>query len=93
MTEDTPCDLSEIVNTLSQYVKGDFLTDGPEERQNPLLRSKPDVSKLKPLRKLDRTDEKFVAVDCSTRTLRRANNWGIYLLRTTYTLIEGRKVD
>ena len=34
-----------------------------------------------------------MAVDCSTRTLRRANNWGIYLLRVSSADVKGRDVN
>lgn len=33
-----------------------------------------------------------MAVDCSTRTLKRASNWGIYLLRVAYALVKGLDV-
>jgi hypothetical protein len=35
----------------------------------------------------------FIAVDCSTRALKRANNWGIYLMRAAYATVRGREVD
>lgn len=34
----------------------------------------------------------FVAVDCSTRTLKRANNWGVYLMRAAYAFVKEREV-
>ncbi|MDH5635481.1 MAG: DNA double-strand break repair nuclease NurA, partial [Candidatus Bathyarchaeota archaeon] len=45
-----------------------------------------------PLRKMKSCDVHFMAVDCSTRTLKRANNWGIYLFRTAYALVRRRDV-
>jgi len=42
---------------------------------------KPDVSLIRPLNKITTYTGSFVAVDCSTRTLKRANNWGVYLAR------------
>jgi hypothetical protein len=53
---------------------------------------KPDVSRIKPLRKPREFAGTFVAVDCSTRTIKRANNWGIYLMRTAYASTERREV-
>ena len=34
-----------------------------------------------------------MAVDCSTRTLKRANNWGIYLMRVSFAVVRDRSVD
>jgi hypothetical protein len=48
---------------------------------------------IKPLKKLKRFIGHFLAVDCSTRTLKRANNWGIYLMRATYASVKEREVD
>ena len=35
----------------------------------------------------------FIAIDCSTRTLKRANNWGIYLMRVSCASVRERAVD
>jgi len=48
---------------------------------------------LKPLKKIDVSDAQFFAVDCSTRTLKRAHNWGIYLFRATYATVKKREVQ
>ncbi len=34
-----------------------------------------------------------MAVDCSTRTIKRANNWGIYLMRPSFAVVRNRVVD
>jgi hypothetical protein len=60
-------------------------------RGEPVITKKPDKSKIKPLKKASAFNGNFVAVDCSTRTLKRANNWGIYLMRVAYTYIRERK--
>ena len=54
---------------------------------------KPERSKIKPLKKLNRYDGCFLAVVCSTRTSKRANNWGIYLMRVAYPSVRERDVD
>jgi hypothetical protein len=53
----------------------------------------PEVSLIKPLKKVDSFCGTFVAVDCSTRTLKRANNWGIYLMRTAHVFVKEREVE
>jgi hypothetical protein len=57
------------------------------------LSIKPDASLIKPLKRMDIFSGMFVAVDCSTRTLKRANNWGIYLMRAAYAVVRERNVD
>jgi hypothetical protein len=34
-----------------------------------------------------------MAVDCSTRTVKRANNWGIYLMRPSFAVVRNRVVN
>lgn len=34
-----------------------------------------------------------MAVDCSTRTIKRANNWGIYLMRPSFAIVKNRIVN
>jgi hypothetical protein len=86
-------DLAEMKKKLKKYVDKGREVGYHEVREEPVIVGKPDGSKIKPLRKVSSCDANFLAVDCSTRTLKRANNWGIYLLRTTYALVKGRKVD
>jgi hypothetical protein len=93
MVEDIINGLSEVVKTLARYVEDGFTIQRLEQKREPIVLSKPDASKFKPLKKLHGYDVKFVAVDCSTRTLKRANNWGVYLLRVAYAMVENRKVN
>jgi hypothetical protein len=86
-------DLTEMKKKLSEYVDKGRVVGYHEERKEPVIAVKPDKSKIKPLRKVKSCDVHFLAVDCSTRTLKRANNWGIYLMRPTYASVEGRNVD
>ena len=85
-------DLAGMKKKLSEYVNKGRVLGYHEVRKEPVIAVKPDKSKIKPLRKVKKCDVHFMAVDCSTRTLKRANNWGIYLFRTAYALVRGRDV-
>lgn len=52
-----------------------------------------DPARIKPIRKMAECNTPFFAVDCSTRTLKRAYNWGIYLFRVVYVAVRGREVQ
>ncbi|MDI6904091.1 MAG: DNA double-strand break repair nuclease NurA [Candidatus Bathyarchaeia archaeon] len=93
MAEGIINDLSEVVKTLARYVENGFTIQSLEQKRESLVLSKPDASKFTPLKRLDSYSEKLVAVDCSTRTLKRAHNWGIFMLRTAHALVENREVD
>ncbi len=86
-------DLAEMKKKLSEYVNKGRVVGYREVRKEPVIGVKPDKSRIRPLGKMKRCEIHFLAVDCSTRTLKRANNWGIYLLRTAYALVKGREVD
>jgi len=86
-------DLAAMEKKLSLYVDKGRVTGAVEVREEPVIAVKPDKSLIKPLKRMSRFDGHFLAVDCSTRTLKRANNWGIYLMRATYASVKGRNVD
>ena len=86
-------DLAEMKKKLSFYVDKGRVTGYMEVKEEPVVAVKPDVSKIRPLKKVSSYGGQFLAVDCSTRTLKRANNWGVYLMRTAYTSVEGRNVN
>jgi len=86
-------DLDEMKKKLSEYIDKGRVVGYQKIRKEPVIAEKPDKSKIKPLRKMVKCDAHFMAVDCSTRTLKRANNWGVYLLRTAYASVRGRDVD
>lgn len=86
-------DLAEMEKKLSEYVDKGRIVGYREFRKEPVIAVKPDTSKIKPLKKMEKCDAYFIAVDCSTRTLKRANNWGVYLLRTAYASVKGRDVN
>jgi len=84
--------LEEMKKKLGEYVNKGRVIGFHEVRKEPVIAVTPDKSRIKPLRKMKRCDVHFMAVDCSTRTLKRANNWGIYLFRTAYALVRRRDV-
>jgi len=86
-------DLAEMTKKLKEYVDKGRAVGYHEVKEEPVIAGKPDSSKIKPLRKMDSCDVRFLAVDCSTRTLKRANYWGVYLLRSAFALVKGRDVD
>ena len=86
-------DLVALKTKLKSYVdKGRQIGFGNIKPQ-PLIVTKPDMTKIKPLKKVKKCDSRFLAVDCSTRTLKRAHNWGVYLMRVAYASVENRKVN
>jgi len=86
-------DFIDMEKKLKFYIDKGRVTGAIEVREEPVIAVKPDVSMIKPLKKLKNFSGHFLAVDCSTRTLKRANNWGIYLMRAAYALVKGHDVD
>jgi len=85
-------DLEDMKKKLGEYVDKGRVVGFHEVKEEPVIAVKPDKSKIKPLRKMKSCDVHFMAVDCSTRTLKRASNWGIYVFRTSSALVRGRDV-
>ncbi|UCF58575.1 MAG: DNA double-strand break repair nuclease NurA, partial [Candidatus Bathyarchaeota archaeon] len=85
-------DLLEMNKKLGEYIDRGRAIGFHETRKEPVIAVTPDKSKIKPLRKMENCDVHFIAVDCSTRTLKRANNWGVYLFRTAYASVKKRDV-
>jgi hypothetical protein len=86
-------DLTEITRKLREYIDKGRVIGYKEVKEEPAIMVKPDKSKIKPLKKMNEFKGHFLAVDCSTRTLKRANNWGIYLMRVAYASVQGRNVN
>jgi len=93
MDENVKTDFADMQKKLKFYVDKGRVTGSIEVREEPVISAKPDVSLIKPLKRITRFSGSFVAVDCSTRTLKRANNWGIYLMRAAYASVKERDVD
>jgi len=86
-------DLAEMKKKLSEYIDKGRAVSYQGVKEEPVTAVKLDTSKFKPLKRVDSSNAHFHAVDCSTRTLKRANNWGIYLMRAAYASVKGRDVD
>jgi hypothetical protein len=86
-------DFSDMETKLKVYVDKGRVSSQPTVQEEPFTTVKPNASLMKPLKHMDSHAGCFIAVDCGTRTLKRANNWGIYLMRASCVTVEGRKVD
>ena len=86
-------DIRDIVDALRKYVEKGWSPVSIQLREEPKLLETPSKEKIKPLRRTEAKDIKFLAVDCSTRTLKRAHNWGIYIFRVSYALVQNRNVE
>jgi hypothetical protein len=93
MNENIKADFAEMEKKLKFYMDKGRVTGSIEVREEPVISVKPDASWIKPLKKMSRFSGSFAAVDCSTRTLKRANNWGVYLMRAAYASVKERDVD
>lgn len=86
-------DLSDMERRLRDYIDRGRIPGATRAKEEPTIAVKPNAARIRPLKKFDKFEGRFLAVDCSTRTLKRANNWGIYLMRAAYTLVKRRNVD
>jgi len=86
-------DLEQMLKKLNKYVNRGCLIDDKKIESEPPVSLKPEVEKIRPLKHVRDSSLLFVAVDCSTRTLKRANNWGIYVMRVAYAMVKERNVD
>lgn len=93
MDKSIEVDFAEMEHKLKFYVDKGRIALGSQVKEEPLITVKPDASLMKPLKKVTTYMGSFIAVDCSTRTLKRANNWGIYLMRASYASVRERTVD
>lgn len=84
---------NEMKKILKNYVEKGQVVSLRDVKDEPSISVKPTLAKIAPLKKMKTCDVHFFAVDCSTRTLKRANNWGIYLLRASYATVKKRSVD
>jgi hypothetical protein len=85
-------DFDEMAKRLSLYADKGRVAGPQEMKSESMVNVRPDASRIRPLNSVDSYQGRFLAVDCSTRTLKRANNWGIYLMRPCFACVEGRNV-
>jgi hypothetical protein len=78
---------------LKCYVNKGHVTGAGVSQEEPVTNVRPDASLIKPLKQIDDFVGSFMAVDCSTRTIKRANNWGIYLMRPSFAVVKNRVVN
>jgi hypothetical protein len=93
MIQGIDADFNDMETKLKIYVDKGKISNQPAVQQEPLTTVKPNASLIKPLKHMESHTGCFIAVDCGTRTLKRANNWGIYLMRASCVTVEERKVD
>jgi hypothetical protein len=93
MSKALDADFTDMERKLGLYMDKGSVAVATGSREEPVTAVKPDASWIKPLRKVRSHKGSYVAVDCSTRTLKRANNWGVYLMRATYASVKARAVD
>ena len=86
-------DLSDMEKKLKCYVEKGRVAGSREIREEPMISVQPDASFIKPLKKVTTYPSSFLAVDCSTCILKRANNWGVYLMRASCVTVKKRQVD
>jgi hypothetical protein len=86
-------DLAEMEKKLKYYTQNGIGSDSDNSLEEHVISITPEASQIRPLRKIDKFSGTFIAVDCSTRTLKRANNWGIYLMRIAYVFVKERRVE
>ncbi len=93
MSNEVRADFAEMKEILRTYVERGQMVGFTEVKDEPSIAVKPTLANITPLNKMKTCDVHFFAVDCSTRTLKRANNWGVYLFRASYATVRKRNVD
>jgi hypothetical protein len=86
-------DFTDMEKKLQCYADKGRVAGGAEVIEEPMISVRADASLIKSLKKIGAHGGSFTAVDCSTRTLKRANNWGVYLMRPAYAIVKKRAVD
>ncbi len=86
-------DFLDMEHKLKCYVDKGCLPGANEAQEEPTVNAVPNVSRIKPLAHQSDFTGCFMAVDCSTRTIKRANNWGIYLMRPSFAIVRQRLVN
>ncbi len=93
MDKTLQADFNEMKKILKNYVEKGCIINFIDVRVEPSIAIKLAPTKIAPITKMKSCNVHFFAVDCSTRTLKRANNWGIYLFRVSSATVRNRNVD
>jgi hypothetical protein len=93
MTQPVDKDFFEMERKLKCYVDRGHVEGAAEAREEPTTNVTPNPRLVRPLRRKRDFEGSFMAVDCSTRTIKRANNWGIYLMRPSFAIVKNRIVN
>jgi len=93
MDKEVQRDFTKMKEILRTYIDKGQTADFLKTSDEPKIAIKPIRANITPLNNMQPCGGHYLAVDCSTRTLKRANNWGIYLLRVSYAAVEKRDVD
>ncbi|MFP3985135.1 MAG: DNA double-strand break repair nuclease NurA [Candidatus Bathyarchaeia archaeon] len=93
MNKEVKADYVEMKGILKNYIEKGQASAYIDVKEEPSISVKPTPTNLFRLKKIETCGVHFFAVDCSTRTLKRANNWGIYILRVAYATVRQRDVD
>jgi hypothetical protein len=86
-------DFTEMEKKLKCYVDKGRISGTTDPQEEPSANITPDLSLVRPLKRQTSFNGSFRAVDCSTRTIKRANNWGIYLMRPSFAIVKNRTVN
>jgi hypothetical protein len=86
-------DLADMEKKLKHYTQLGISSNPNDSLEEHTISIKPEAANIKPLKRIDSFCGTFVAVDCSTMTLKRANNWGIYLMRTAHVFVKKQEVE
>lgn len=74
-------DFTGIAEKIKRYFDSGFIISSPLTENTLYLREDPSVTSFSSLHPCGEEDIDFWAIDCSTRTLCKTVNWGVYLLR------------
>ena len=93
MHKELQADFNKMEKTLQNYLEKGNMPRFKDLKYEPAMSIKPTATNIAPLERVKNCDLHFFAVDCATRTLKRASNWGIYLMRTAYTSVNRHDVN
>jgi len=93
MNKELQADFYNMKKMLKNYFEKGPVPSFSDIGGEPAMAVQPTATKISPLKKVKNCSAQFFAVDCSTRTLKRASNWGVYLMRIAYASVNRDNVD